>query len=73
MADFILLPLQRIKLNIHLIFGIDNMKKIVVMGMPYVRHWRSLLVNQVKVLTRKRMKKLNNRNWLKLQLLQKLQ
>ena len=33
MADFILLPLQRIKLNIHLIFGIDNMKKIVVMGM----------------------------------------
>ena len=33
MADFILLPLQHIKLNIHLIFGIDNMKKIVVMGM----------------------------------------
>ena len=33
MADFILLPLQHTKLNIHLIFGIDNMKKIVVMGM----------------------------------------
>lgn len=27
MADFILLPLQRIKLNIHLIFGIDKHEK----------------------------------------------